>query len=319
MSVSFETEKLLSLSALPGVGPKTLLSLLDLTEYRELSLGELVAHVPTLKKNNNPETITKAEDFSKKNIDEALKRGHSILSIFDKNYPSSLRNIPDAPPILFCSGNASFLQKKCIAVIGTREPTEHGKVITKRITSWFSEKGWNIISGLAIGVDTLAHETCLTSTTRTAAVLAHGLEKIYPAANKKLAEDILEKRGALISEYPYHSPTFKTNFVQRDRIQAALSAAVILIQTDTTGGSLHASKSALKYGRYLIVAGQSETDIKNREPKIEGNLKLLYGSTLEAQNIFREKSINTEKILKLFTRENYIEVEEKIKSVSWWG
>ncbi|MGQ1865592.1 DNA-processing protein DprA [Pseudomonas aeruginosa] len=319
MSVSLETEKMLAISALPGVGTMTLLTLLNLSEFPELSTKELISYIPFLKKRASPESLKKALDFSKKNIDEALKRGHTIVSIFDKKYPNSLKRIPDAPPILFCAGDISFLQDKCLAVIGTREPTEHGKLITKKITSWFTENNWNIVSGLALGIDSLAHEVCLNSTAKTAAVLAHGLEKIYPATNRKLAESIIEKNGALISEYPYFSATFKANFVQRDRIQAALSAAVILIQSDVTGGSLHASKSALKYGRYLVVAGQSETDIRNSEPKIKGNMKLLYGNTHEIYEIFKDKLIDTARILKLFTKENYQEIEDEINKNSWWN
>ena len=131
---------------------------------------------------------------------------------------------------------------------------------------------------MAKGVDTVAHQVCVDGGGATIAVMANGLEKIYPAANKKLAMEIVERGGLLVSEYGYNSFVGKSNFVERDRIQAALAKGVVLVQSDLNGGSLHASRAALRYGRYLLVLGQSPRDVMSGAPKIEANRLLADGS-----------------------------------------
>ncbi|MDQ7984063.1 DNA-processing protein DprA [Pseudomonas sp. G34] len=313
MEFSAKTEKTLFLSALPGVGAKTLLSLkkLDL-EIFNTPTKELLSFLPMIKKKMGHDDLLKAEEYAKRNIDKAHEMGHKILTIFDHDYPELLENIPDAPPILFCSGNTEILNKKSLAIIGTREPTEHGAVIAERVTAWFTERGWTIVSGLAKGIDSIAHKTCLENNGKTAAVLAHGLEKVYPAENKALATEITMTGGLLVSEYAYNTPTFKTNFVQRDRVQAALSAAVTLIQTDIKGGSLHASKAALKYKRNLIVVGQSQYDIETQATKSQGNLRLLSEGKGAFLDLFNDSKLEEELLIKMFSKREYESAERKV-------
>lgn len=200
-----------------------------------------------------------------------------------------------------------------MAVIGTREPTEHGVVIARNITKWFASSGWNIVSGLAKGVDTIAHKTTLRSPSKTIAVMAQGLEKVYPAENKHLATEIVTNGGLLISEYPYNASTYRNNFVQRDRIQAGLSSGVIMVQSDINGGSLHASRAILKYGRYLIVPNQSDRDINNSEPKIQANMLFSRMNKSELLNILKTNKFDISKIIIMKNKSEYTFVDDILK------
>ncbi|ONN71517.1 hypothetical protein BVL52_10155 [Pseudomonas oryzihabitans] len=214
-------------------------------------------------------------DSIERDLDACEKLGVKVFSSFDSEYPDTFRKIPDAPPIIYCKGEYRLLKEKCLTVIGTREPTLVGVESAKRITAWFAENGWVIVSGLAVGVDATAHKQCLDSRGKTIAVLAHGLEKIYPAENKHLAASIMDQGGLLMSEYAPYSKVFKSGFVERDRLQAALSMGTVLVQTGVQGGSLHASRASLFYNRILIVVNPVAADIDAQQEKIEGNLKII--------------------------------------------
>jgi len=264
--------------------------------------------------------------FSEKETQEAFKLadqqikitnsyGHVIISRLDEEYPDNLKAIKNPPPILFCSGNVKLLKKPVITIIGTRNPTKHGKLIAARVTNWFTKAGWVIASGLAKGIDTIAHSSCLESKGETVAVLAHGLEKIYPAENKYLAKEIVDSYGLLITEYKYNSYVGKSNFVERDKIQAAIAKAVFLVQSDVIGGSLHASRAALDYERYLIVVGQSTLDIKNNEAKIGANMLLLQGSINDKNKLLKTNIENMDKIIPLIDKSSFNDVNNKINQL----
>lgn len=306
-NISDNTVKLLTLSALQGVGTKTLSNLEKLKDLSSFSVEELVAILAL--KEISQKDIVLAKEFANKNIEISQNKNHSIISIFDDSYPGILKATEDRPVILYCAGDVKILNQKSLAVIGTREPTEHGQIIASNITKWFSDKGWNIISGLAKGIDSIAHRTAIENHGKTVAVMAQGLEKIYPAENKKLALDIIDNGGLLISEYSYGSHTFRNNFVQRDRIQAGLSAAVLMVQSDLKGGSLHASRSAINYGRYLIIPNQSNRDIINNEPKIQANLTFMNGDSYAIRNLLKVNNFMTDRLLIMKNSNDYTFIE----------
>lgn len=306
-NISDNTVKLLTLSALQGVGTKTLSNLEKLKDLSSFSVEELVGILAL--KEISQKDIVLAKEFANKNIEISQNKNHSIISIFDDSYPGILKATEDRPVILYCAGDVKILNQKSLAVIGTREPTEHGQIIASNITKWFSDKGWNIISGLAKGIDSIAHRTAIENQGKTVAVMAQGLEKIYPAENKKLALDIIDNGGLLISEYSYGSHTFRNNFVQRDRIQAGLSAAVLMVQSDLKGGSLHASRSAINYGRYLIIPNQSNRDIINNEPKIQANLTFMNGDSYAIRNLLKVNNFMTDRLLIMKNSNDYTFIE----------
>ncbi len=200
----------------------------------------------------------------------------NVVTIADSNYPKLLKMIDDSPIVLYCKGNMELLQtSKSIAVVGTRNPTQKGESMARRIATVFSEKGYVIVSGLALGIDTEAHVATLHASGKTIAVLANGLETIAPRENKKLAEEIVQKEGLLISEYAIGTKTFRAAFVQRDRIQSGLSIGVCPVQTDIEGGTQHTITFAKQQNRLLF----SPTPME-QVPATRGIVELLKNGAL---------------------------------------
>jgi DNA processing protein len=169
-------------------------------------------------------------------------------------FPSSLKSIPDPPSWIFAHGNLDLLHKAtCVAVIGTRSPTQYGEKVTTLVTSLLVERGCCIIGGLAEGVDSIAHRYCLDHDRPTIAVLAHGIGEIYPKSNRQLKEDILKsEHGLLVTEYFPGTHINRVNFVKRNRIQTGLSQAVIPIQATKKSGTTHSINHALKQKKRII-------------------------------------------------------------------
>jgi len=243
---------------------------------------------------NNRNIYFTIEDFNNK-IKQAEQIFHNaqnnnieVISIADKIYPSRFRNVDDPPVILFYKGDLSHFEKGInIAVIGTREPSSHGAKIAERLGKHFAEKGCNVISGLAIGCDTFAHRGCLIGGGKTLAVLPGGLDIIYPSSNRELAEHILKSGGALVSEYPPRVKPFRSYYVDRDRLQSAFSEAIVVVETDIKGGTMHTVEFAKNQRRILAVYKHPEKYLL--EPKCQGNIRLLNAD--EAFPIDSEDSI----------------------------
>jgi len=286
--ISSRTHRLLLLSKVPGVGRKALQALARDNLLYELSVELLHEEFRQLA-SFRPGTRVwqEAHERADKDVDEASRRGHFILSIVDPKYPRLMSGVSDRPALLYVRGNVANLTDRAIAVVGTRQPSEHGIRIAERITSFFCDSKYQIISGLAKGIDTIAHATAVTKWSSTVAVLAHGLEHVYPKENVKLADAIVESGGLLLSEYPYFTKSFPGNFVERDRIQAALARAVIMVQSDVSGGSWHASRAALQYGRHLFIPEPTSQDIASGYPKTEGALKIMRDSPSDVATFLR--------------------------------
>ncbi|GLQ71363.1 hypothetical protein GCM10007932_07230 [Vibrio penaeicida] len=315
--ISESAKSLLAYRYLKGVGRKYLNDIAISAQLSRTSVDEAFAAGKIGADKFSKEQLEQAFELAAGQIKIAESLGHKIICRLDEQYPDSLKKLPDAPPILFCAGDLRILKSDSITIIGTRSPTEHGVAIAQRITQWFSENNWCVTSGLAKGIDTVAHESCLEARGKTIAVLAHGLEKIYPAQNKRLASDITDKGGLLVSEYSYNSYVGRSNFVERDRIQAALAKAVVLVQSDLTGGSLHASRAILNYGRYLLVVGQSNRDVEFREEKIAANMVLLYGDTSEKLSLLKVSKDRLDMVLPLPNREHLKEVSNVIRNITF--
>ena len=315
IKVSPFAKDLIALSFLKGLGKSTILKILK----KSPPLDDLFSYVlkNQTKKNYSIDEINVAYEKARYQIDLAKKYGHSIISYLDDVYPESLRTTFDAPVFLFCNGDLDLLSRPSVTIIGTRSPTPHGEIITKRITDWAVMSDWTITSGLAKGIDTIAHKQCLSSKGQTISVMAQGLNKVYPAENKTLAGEIVAKGGLLISEYTYDSFVGKSNFVERDRIQAGLSKAVFLIQSGLKGGSLHASKAILKYERYLFVVGQSKSDILENTENIQANLLLLGNNDFDKANLLNTTLEQNKNIIKFNNKKLYPKAINLINSFSF--
>ncbi|TSB01620.1 DNA-processing protein DprA [Sphingorhabdus contaminans] len=219
----------------------------------------------------------KAEDDLGCSADHGIK----ALSIHDEGYPERLKNIPDPPVILYVKGDVAGLKsERSLAVIGTREPTPYGEKVAKRSAASAVEEGYVIVSGLAHGCDTLAHEGCLDQMGIGIAVMAHGLDKVYPAANRGLAARLLDAGGCLVSEYPLGMTPMRTAFAERDRIQSGLSDAVLVIETDVKGGTMHTVRFSRDQKRALACI--KHPDIWRHEDKTRGNQMLIADRWAEA-------------------------------------
>ena len=300
--ISPKTRRLLALKSIKGVGPATIL---DISGFLELDKSEMLSIVGSKYSMIDNLAYEEGERFADNQIATAQKLGHTIISILDKEYPKSLKATPNPPPLLYVRGNLAALNNKSLAIIGTREPTDHGEIIAKRVTNWVCQHDWSVVSGLALGVDSIAHRSCIASEEITIAVLAHGLDSVYPKSNINLAEQIVAANGALVTEYSYGTTVRPAQLVQRDKIQAALSAGVLLIQSGERGGSLHASRAALCYGRPLVVIGQSKTDISNAAPKSLANTILLNSSESEVCQLLQTKKYPKDLLIKVYSRNEY--------------
>lgn len=232
------------------------------------------------------EQVIRAEQIARKLISDSENQNIKITTILDDDFPVNLKNICDekgkdvSPVVLWYKGNLCCVtEKPSIAIIGTRKPTDEGTIASSSLSVYFAQKGFNIISGLALGCDKKAHEGALSVTNGcTTAILAHGLDTIYPTEHAKLAEKILKNNGLLLSEYPIGTKCLPYNLVDRDRLQSCLSKACIIIQTSKDGGTMHAVKSALSNHKYLYAVKYKDIDVMNSSNVI-GN-KLLIENKL---------------------------------------
>lgn len=203
-------------------------------------------------------------------IARAERLGISVVCYLDDCFPERLRTTDDPPAVLWIKGHDESLHATdAVAVIGTREPSSYATKTAKSAAKYLASKGAVIVSGLAKGCDTLAHEGCLEAGGRTVAVLAHGLDKVYPAENRSLAEQIVDKGGALVSEYPVGMPAQRNFFVERDRLQSGLSDSVLVVETSESGGSMHTARFAEKQGRTL--ATMEHPAHYRSDPRVAGN------------------------------------------------
>jgi DNA processing protein len=193
-------------------------------------------------------------------IDRALgelaqhaKEDIAVLTIDDRDYPPLLRLIPDPPLVLFVKGPTKSLGEKTnVAIVGTRDSTPKGEEVATRVARFFGGHDCAIVSGLAKGIDTAAHKGALEANAPTIAVFATPLNKVYPAENRSLADAILKMNGNWISEIPLSKKPHRSSFVERDRIQSGISAAVIPVQTDLQGGTMHTVGFAEQQDRLLL-------------------------------------------------------------------
>lgn len=176
------------------------------------------------------------------------------ISINSKEYPKQLKEIYNPPKKLYIIGNKKLLQQKGIAIVGARESTQYGKKIAFNISKELSQKGINIISGLALGIDTYAHLGCLKSKSigKTIAVLGSGINEIYPKENIELAKNIIKFGGCIVSEYQPEAKANKFNFPKRNRIISGLSEGVLIVEANEKSGALITAEFALEQGREIF-------------------------------------------------------------------
>lgn len=211
--------------------------------------------------------------FGAHDRENALKRAaeeysftsrHSVkvISLLDDDYPWLLAETPDAPVTLYMLGDADLNSQHTISVVGTRKPTQYGMNFCKQFCSdlggYFPDL--TIVSGLALGIDSAAHTAALETNHPTVAVVAHGLDTLYPAVNRDLARKIIKSGGAIITEYPSGSTPYAGRFLERNRIVAGLSQITAVIESPIKGGAMSTANLAFHYNREVVSLPGRVTD-----------------------------------------------------------
>lgn len=213
----------------------------------------------------------------------SCKNKINILQKSDANFPWRLRILKDCPDVLYVVGNCEILNDFSIAIVGSRKCDEYGKYITRKFAKKLAEKGVCVVSGLAEGVDTCAHEEALNAKGKTIAVLGGGFEKIFPKSNEKLFEEIIENGGAVISEYMPNEYAKSINFPRRNRIVACMSEGILVTQAREKSGALITANIGMKYNKKIFTVPSNLENDKN-----DGNHYLIRG---KAKLVFNEKEI----------------------------
>ncbi len=198
------------------------------------------------------------------------------ISLECDSYPKLLREIPDPPAVLFTKGKIVDNDELGLAIVGSRRYSIYGKRVVQSIVHKLVREGITIVSGMALGIDTLAHKATLEAGGRTIGVLANGLDEIYPGSNRALAESILDRGGLLISEFPPGVPPYKYNFPLRNRIIAGISLGTLVVEAAQKSGTLLTAKAVIDYNRELFAVPGSIFS-----PTSEGANNLIkYGARL---------------------------------------
>lgn len=179
------------------------------------------------------------------------KQGIAVITWQDKHYPRRLREIDQPPPVLYTRGELLLEDEWAVAVVGTRRVTPYGRQITEQVATTLAHSGVTVVSGLAHGVDAIAHQAAINAGGRTIAVLGCGVDRIYPPDHRRLAERLLE-HGALLSDYAPGTPPEAVNFPPRNRIISGLSMAVVVIEAGERSGALITAQFAAEQGREVF-------------------------------------------------------------------
>jgi DNA processing protein len=193
----------------------------------------------------------------------ASETGMAVITLEDSRYPALLKEIPNPPPAFFAYGRVEALSLMTVAVIGSRRPSGYGRQMTARLAGGLAKRGLAVVSGMARGLDSMAHRSVLESGGVTAAVLGSGLGCPYPAENTGLMKKIMA-RGCVISEYPPDTPPLKRNFPERNRLISGLSLAVVVVEASEKSGSLITASLALEQGRDVFAVAGNVTSPLSR-------------------------------------------------------
>ncbi|MGF7138282.1 DNA-processing protein DprA [Roseimarinus sediminis] len=197
--------------------------------------------------NKRHETLEKA----KRELEFIQRHGIKTSFYPDKDYPRRLAQCEDAPVVLFSKGDINLNHQRIISIVGTRNATEYGRELTNHLLEELAKSGIDplVVSGLAYGIDVAAHKAALKNQLSTAGVIAHGLDKMYPAVHASVAREMLANKGALISDFPSNTKIDPGNFLRRNRIIAGLADCTIVVESGEKGGALVTADIANSYNR----------------------------------------------------------------------
>jgi DNA processing protein len=256
----------LAASMLPASRAKVGSAFKAIQHRTNLSLRETLAsvlHACDIPEPDWDEAINIAVDRATEAMASAPKAGLVALTAEDPRFPALLTCIPDPPPVLWCAGDPDLLSKPTVAVVGSRAATAYALDVASRIAEELSACGLVVASGLARGVDSAAHRGCMRGSSPTVAVLGSGLDRIYPAEHRPLADEI-SKKGLLVSELGPGAAPLPEHFPLRNRIISGISLGVVVVEASEKSGSLITARCALEQGRDVMAVPGSVLSGRNR-------------------------------------------------------
>ncbi len=215
-----------------------------------------------------------------------------ILKLTQNQIPSQLQGIHTPPKQLYSLGEAIQPTEQCITIVGARKATHYGKEVTEMLARDLSLAGATVVSGLALGIDSIAHKACIDAGGRTIAVLPCGLDTIYPATHRNLAKEILSRGGTLLSEYEAGTPALKQNFIARNRLVSGLSKAVIVTEAAQKSGTLITAGFALEQNRdvYVVPGNITSPNSAGTNGLIEAGAEIITSSARLIEQLGLQKA-----------------------------
>lgn len=329
-----ELKNYLHLNMVSGVGPHRFFSLLSHFGSAEDALNAEVSALCEVEgiERKTAGKIVKSRDEVKveREIELCDKHGVDIVIYADDRYPHLLKEIHQPPPLLYVKGDLKP-DEVCLAVVGTRGNTVYGKTACYNIVSDLASEGIVIVSGLARGIDKIAHRACLDAGGRTYAIMGHGLSRIYPSEHKQLAREVLEN-GAIISEFPMTAQPKAHHFPRRNRIMSGMSYGVLVVEAPERSGALITATHALNQNRYVFaipgpinskVSKGTNDLIKDGAFPVDGANDILLNFGLsgidleeEGEDLIREKLTDEQKeVYDILSRDKPLHIDEIIKTV----
>ncbi len=271
--MSVDLEKQIALTLVPGIGPVQARVLIEhfgsaedvfKAKTRQLGGVEKIGQI-------RADAIKQFKDFERAEKELAFAEKHkiNILLLNDEAYPKRLRHCYDAPTVLYYRGNADLNAEKVVAIVGTRNHTEYGREVTEQLVGDLAALNVLIVSGLAFGIDAIAHRAALYNGLNTVGALGHGLKTIYPGEHRSLAKEMIEQ-GGLITENVHDVSPDRHNFPRRNRIVAGMSDLTVIVETAIKGGSMITAEMAFSYNRDVFAVPGRVGDSKS-----EGSNKLV--------------------------------------------
>ncbi len=248
-------EAYIALNMLDQIGPvrtRKLISVLGSPEAILVADVDSISRIPGF-----GSELARSIIEGRKSIDPAAEEkkagrlGIRLVTFLDDDYPAALKEIHDPPLVLYVKGSITKADQHCIAIVGTRHATHYGSSVADRLSYGLTKAGFTVVSGLARGIDTVAHQSALKAGGRTLAVLGGAIDKLYPPENRELAEKIAAQ-GALISEYSLGRQPDRKTFPYRNRIVAGMSMGIVVVEAGEKSGAVITAHAALEQGRHVF-------------------------------------------------------------------
>lgn len=257
----------IALNMIPGVGSVTFMRLVNFFGSPEDVLKASIKDLLNVK-GLTPATCQAIVDHRNKiDADRELRlierHNLKVITIKDEDYPANLKNIPDPPPVLYVKGQILPRDSKSISIVGARKATDYGKRVANEISIELAIRGFTIVSGMAYGIDSAAHNGAISASGRTLAVMGNGLDIVYPGGNVELFKKIID-HGAVLSEFPIGTKPKKERFPIRNRIISGLSLGTVVVEASRTSGSLITANLALEQGREVFAVPGSIYSITSK-------------------------------------------------------